>query len=78
MMEYYFIECLPNSCFYCDCCHTKSYDNRYKIDGEKFCGIVNIEINDDYYDHNDETGHRPDWCPLRMIPDDCLDKMIGK
>lgn len=76
-MDYYFVEYLPNSCFYCDCCHTKDYDSRYKIDGEKFCGIMNIEINDDYYDHNDETGYRPDWCPLRMIPDDCLDKMIG-
>lgn len=62
----YFVEDLPKSCFYCDCCHTKDYDRRYKIDGEKFCGIENTEIN--YYKYyNDETGCRPDWCPLIEI-----------
>ena len=64
----YFVESLPRSCFYCDCCHTKEYDSRRKIDGEKFCGIENMEVNY-YYDHNlyDNNG-RPDWCPLKEIP----------
>ena len=76
-MEYYFVEYLPDSCFYCDCCHTRPYDNRHRFDGDKFCGIMDIEVDGDYYDYNDETRRRPDWCPLIEIPDDCLDKMIG-
>ena len=85
----YFVESLPTSCFFCDCCHTREYDTRYKIDGEKFCGIENMEVGD-YYDHNkhDSSG-RPKWCPLREITNeahypsynkgwnDCLNKMIG-
>ena len=69
-MEYYFVESLPQSCFYCDCCHTRDYDRRYRLDGEKFCGIKNMEV-DDYYDHNkfDNDG-RPSWCHLREIPND--------
>jgi hypothetical protein len=39
----YFVESLPSSCFFCDCCHEREYDIRYKIVGEKFCGIENIE-----------------------------------
>lgn len=70
MMEYYFVEYLPKSCFYCDCCHTKNYKH--------ICGIKNMEVGI-HYDHNEyDNDGRPDWCPLRMIPDDCLDKMIGK
>lgn len=70
-MENYFVEILPKSCFYCDCCHTKNYDSKYKFDGEKFCGIENIEVNN-YYDHNEETSSRPNWCPLRELPNNCL------
>lgn len=76
-MENYFVEILPKSCFYCDCCHTKDYDGRYKFDGEKFCGIENIEV-DNYYDHNEETGSRPNWCPLRELPNNCLNKFVDK
>lgn len=60
----YFIESLPKNCEYCDCCHTKPYDNRYKIDGEKFCGILNEDV-EVYYYHGDG---RPEFCPLREIP----------
>lgn len=70
-MEHYFVESLPKNCFYCDCCHTRDYDSRYRIDGEKFCGIENIEI-DDCCDYD-----RPDWCPLKKIPEDCLSKIIN-
>lgn len=88
----YFVEILPTSCFFCDCCHTKEYDNRYKIDGKKFCGIENIEVGH-HFDHNfyDNEG-RPNWCPLREIPDKysdvedmyrvgwnaCVDEMMRK
>lgn len=61
----YFVEEVPQSCWFCDCCHTKDYDSRYKIDGDKFCGIENMEVND-YY----ETQRKPDWCPLREISDE--------
>lgn len=69
----YFVEYLPDSCFFCG--HAKSYDNRYEIDGKKFCGIKNMDVNE-YFDHNKETGCRPNWCPLKEISDDYLDKMI--
>ena len=69
-MSKYFVEDLPRSCFYCDCCHTKIYDNRYKIDGEHFCGIMDINVDGDYYDYNDGICCRPDWCPLRKIPNE--------
>ena len=90
----YFVESLPKSCFFCDCCHKKDYDSRYKIDGEKFCGIENMEVCY-YYDHNkyDNVG-RPNWCPLRELPkhmlrfgetddyaegyNDCLDEILNK
>lgn len=88
----YFVESLPTSCFFCDCCHERKYDIRYKICGEQFCGIENMEVGD-HYDHNkyDNVG-RPSWCPLRELPthivcfgemddytegyNDCLDKIL--
>ena len=65
----YFVESLPRSCFYCDCCHEKEYDCRYKIEGDKFCAIENLEVNY-YYDHNlQENVGRPNWCPLKELPE---------
>lgn len=55
---------MPESCFYCDCCHTKPYDNKYKIDGEKFCGILNEDVGAYYY----HGGEKPEFCPLRETP----------
>ena len=72
----YFVELLPRSCFYCDCCHTKEYNNRHKIDGEKFCGIENMEVGY-YFDHNYEDNNgRPEWCPLRELPDELTNELI--
>ena len=59
-----FVEKLPTDCSYCDICHTRPYDSRCKIDGEKFCGIMNENVEIFYY-HGDG---RPDFCPLREIP----------
>ena len=59
-----FVEKLPTDCSYCDMCHTRPYDSRCKIDGEKFCGIMNEDVEVFYY-HGDG---RPDFCPLREIP----------
>lgn len=59
---------MPDSCFHCDCCHEKPYDNRYKIEGEKFCGIEDMEV-DKYYDSfYSEKSMRPSWCPLKELP----------
>lgn len=60
----YFVESLPETCEYCDCCHTKPYDSRHKIDGEKFCGILNEDVEVYYYHGNG----RPEFCPLREVP----------
>lgn len=92
-MSKYFVESLPKSCFYCDCCHTKPYDNRRKIDGEKFYGILNEDV-EVYYYHGDG---RPEFCPLREVPNkkenwtfnsyddgrvdgwnDCIDEILGE
>lgn len=64
----YFVEDLPRSCFYCDCCHTRDYDSRYRIDGKHFCGIMDIDVDGDYYDYNDGICCRPNWCPIRELP----------
>lgn len=60
----YFIKELPESCADCECCHTKPYDYWHRIDGEKFCGILNEDV-EVYYYHGDG---RPDFCPLRELP----------
>ena len=63
----YYVKSLPSSCFDCDCCHEKDYDSEYRICGEKFCGIENMEV-DYYYDHNYENYvGRPNWCPLELL-----------
>ena len=41
-IEMFYVENLPKNCAYCDCCHTRDYDSRHQIDGEKFCGIENV------------------------------------
>lgn len=66
MSKYILVTDTPNSCFECDYCHTKDYDYRKQIDGEKFCGIKNMNVND-YYDY--ENKRKPDWCPLRELPE---------
>lgn len=82
----FFVEELPESCSLCDCCHTKPYDSGLKTDGEKFCGILNEDV-EVYYYYSDG---RPEFCPLRKIPykytdiadmyrvgwNDCVDEMI--
>ena len=59
---------MPDSCFHCDCCHEKPYDNRYRIEGEKFCGIEDMGV-DKYYDSFcSKEPMRPSWCPLKELP----------
>ena len=61
-----FVERLPSNCSYCDFCHTRPYDSRCKIDGEKFCGILNEDV-EVYYYHGDGV---PEFCPLKEIPEE--------
>lgn len=56
----------PEGCIRCDCCHTKDYDFRERIDGEKICGIENMNV-DDYCDGINLR--KPDWCPIRDLPE---------
>ncbi len=56
----------PEGCIRCDCCHTKDYDFRERIDGEKICGIENMNV-DDYCDGINLR--KPDWCPLKDVPE---------
>ena len=55
---------MPETCEHCDYCHTRPYDSRLKIDGEKFCGILNEDVEVYYYHDNG----RLEWCPLKEIP----------
>lgn len=81
----------PTSCATCDLCHESEYDCRYRIEGEKICGVENLNV----------SGYRegrPDWCPIRSTPnklsgssdpydeydtgyctgwDSCLEKILG-
>lgn len=63
-----YVENLPQTCEYCDCCHTREYDSRLKIDGIKFCGVENEDVENYYYHGNG----RPSWCPLKKIPEKFL------
>lgn len=85
---------MPSTCAYCDFCHTKEYDSRHKLDGEKFCGILNEDVKI-YYHYGTK---RPKMCPLKEIsksingniPDivdfysyvrgwnDCIDEILGE
>ena len=63
-----FVEELPRSCFYCDCCHERYYDPRKRWEGNKFCGIEDIDVDKYYQAAYDDILERPDWCPLECIP----------
>lgn len=69
----YYVENVPQSCEFCDCCHTKDYDSRHKIDGEKSCGIKNMEVSR-YYDAEE----KPDWCPLEEVTTVVSDNKVKK
>ena len=58
----FYVENLPKNCAYCDCCHTRDYDHRYQIDGEKFCGIENVDIPEKFLEIETESSEttRPD------------------
>ena len=60
---------MPDSCFHCDCCHEKPYDRRYRIEGEKFCGIEDMEVSEYYDSFYSEEPMRPSWCPLKEMPE---------
>lgn len=60
---------MPDSCFHCDCCHEKPYDNRYRIEGDKFCGIEDMEVDNYYNSSYSEEPMRPNWCPLKELPE---------
>ena len=59
---------MPDCCFHCDCCNEKPYDSRYRIEGEKFCGIEDIEVGKYYDSFYSEEPMRPSWCPLKELP----------
>ena len=50
----------PNSCSICDLCYESDYDLRYRFEGEKFCGITQMNV-DEYRED------RPAWCPITPI-----------
>lgn len=63
----YFVDKLPNDCRDCDCCHTRDYDWKKQYDGDKFCGIEDLDVTDRYAGFEYPT--RPDWCPLEVLPE---------
>lgn len=60
---------MPDCCFHCDFCHEKVYDRRYQIEGEKFCGIEDMEVDTYYNSFYSEEPMRPSWCPLKEMPE---------
>ena len=60
---------MPDCCFHCDFCHEKHYDRRYQIEGEKFCGIEDMEVSEYYDSFYSEEPMRPRWCPLKEMPE---------
>lgn len=64
---------MPDGCSYCDFCHVRDYDHRYKIDGDKYCCIEDIDVND-YYDY--ENPRKPSWCPLIPLPEKRYDNKV--
>lgn len=58
----------PESCLTCDFCHEREYDNRQMIQGKRFCGVENVEV--ERYCSYDRPG-KPDWCPVKKIPEKC-------
>ena len=54
---------MPDSCYDCDLCHTKDFDYTKKIDGDKFCGIEDMEVSDYCFNNM-----KPNWCPLKLLP----------
>jgi len=67
-MGVYFVTKIPKSCVSCECCRTKEYDTENKLDGEKFCGITDDDVEVSYY-YGDG---RPESCPLREITTGCI------
>ena len=63
----FYVENLPKNCAYCDCCHTRDCDSRYQIDGEKFCGIENVNIPARFLELEVLEENRPNWCQLRKL-----------
>ena len=59
---------MPSSCFYCDLCHTRDYDHRRKLDGNKFCGVEDLDVNEYYSASYDDELIKPEWCPLKKLP----------
>ena len=57
---------MPEGCSYCDFCYTRNYDSYYKIDGEKYCCIEELSVND-YY-NGEKPRNKPNWCPLKPLP----------
>ncbi len=58
----------PESCLTCDFCHERDYDNRQMIQGKRFCGIENVEV--DRFCFYERPG-KPDWCPVKKFPEKC-------
>lgn len=51
---------MPGSCFGCNLCHINSSD------GEDRCQAFEVSR-----PVNSETYEKPDWCPLRELPESC-------
>ena len=62
MSKAFLVMDMPDSCFHCDMCH-------YRIEGYKFCGIEDMEVNDYYDGFYVDKLIRPDWCPLKELPE---------
>lgn len=55
---------MPAGCYECECSITKEWQN--SMSGEHYCGIIERKVSD-YWNH--EPSLKPDWCPIKSLPD---------
>lgn len=63
---------MPIGCYGCECCITKQY--QHSMNGDHYCGVTERKVQD-YWDH--EPSLKPDWCPIKPMPEKHITRNIG-
>lgn len=49
---------MPDKCMECPCCNCNEYDT--------YCGMTDMQLK---YDFEQHAYVKPDWCPLKPVPE---------